>query len=71
MQARRDLAGLPLKFIGEGPLLHKAISLNPKSVEVLGKNARAEYEAKYTAERNYEMLMEIYERAISQAHSIE
>ena len=27
--------------------------------------ARAEYEAKYTAERNYPMLMEIYERAIA------
>ncbi len=28
------------------------------------KEARAEYEAKYTAERNYQMLMEIYQRAI-------
>ncbi|GIV60633.1 MAG: hypothetical protein KatS3mg043_1722 [Rhodothermaceae bacterium] len=28
--------------------------------------ARAEYEAKYTAERNYEMLMAIYEQAIAQ-----
>lgn len=27
-------------------------------------NARKEYEAKYTAERNYEMLMGIYERVI-------
>jgi glycosyltransferase involved in cell wall biosynthesis len=27
------------------------------------REARAEYEAKYTASRNYEMLMEIYERA--------
>ena len=29
--------------------------------------ARAEYEAKYTPERNYAMLMEIYERAIGNA----
>jgi glycosyltransferase involved in cell wall biosynthesis len=28
----------------------------------MGRAARAEYEAQYTAERNYEMLMEIYER---------
>jgi glycosyltransferase involved in cell wall biosynthesis len=28
----------------------------------MGRAARAEYEAKYTAERNYPMLMEIYER---------
>jgi hypothetical protein len=30
----------------------------------MGRTARAEYEAKYTAERNYEMLMQIYRRAI-------
>jgi glycosyltransferase involved in cell wall biosynthesis len=30
----------------------------------MGKEARREYEAKYTAERNYTMLMEIYQRAI-------
>ena len=29
--------------------------------------ARAEYEAKYTADRNYQLLMQIYERAIAQA----
>lgn len=155
LQACRDLAGLPLKLIGDGPLLNKAISLSPKSVEVLGRkkhgeilnqmanalflvmpskwyegfpmviveamacglpvvasrlgamaeiiedgrtgllfeagnvedlankvrwlfehpekaetmgrNARAEYEAKYTPERNYQMLMRIYEIAIANA----
>jgi hypothetical protein len=30
----------------------------------MGKEARREYELKYTAERNYEMLMEIYRKAI-------
>ena len=30
----------------------------------MGGAARAEYEAKYTAERNYQMLIQIYERAI-------
>jgi hypothetical protein len=29
----------------------------------MGRNARREYETKYTAQRNYEMLMEIYRRA--------
>jgi len=31
--------------------------------------ARAEYEAKYTAERNYEMLMAIYAGAIDRARA--
>ena len=30
----------------------------------MGKAARAEFEAKYTAEKNYRMLMELYQRAI-------
>jgi hypothetical protein len=34
-------------------------------MEEMGRQARAEYEAKYTAERNYEMLMEIYAKAIA------
>jgi len=33
----------------------------------LGERARCEYEAKYTAARNYAQLMEIYERAIAVA----
>jgi len=41
---------------------------HPAELALMRKEARAEYEAKYTAERNYEMLMEIYERAISHAH---
>lgn len=35
---------------------------NEEKVIEMGKNARAEFEAKYTAERNYEMLMGIYDR---------
>lgn len=31
-----------------------------KEMEAMGRAARAEYEAKYTAERNYKLLMEIY-----------
>jgi len=30
----------------------------------MGREARAEYELKYTAERNYGMLMELYQRAM-------
>ena len=37
---------------------------HPEEMAAMGRAARAEYEAKYTAERNYTMLMEIYERVI-------
>jgi hypothetical protein len=33
----------------------------------MGRNARARYEAKYTAEHNYKMLMEVYQQAIEEA----
>ena len=33
----------------------------------MGWNARAEYEAKYTAKRNYKMLMEVYQRTVQEA----
>jgi len=36
---------------------------HPKEMEEMGREARQEYEQKYTAERNYEMLMDIYKRA--------
>ena len=34
---------------------------HPEEMAAMGRAARAEYEAKYTAERNYEMLMKIYQ----------
>jgi glycosyltransferase involved in cell wall biosynthesis len=37
---------------------------HPKEMATMGREARAEYEAKYTAERNYPMLMDIYRRVI-------
>lgn len=37
---------------------------HPAEMEGMRSEARAEYLAKYTPERNYEMLMEIYERVI-------
>jgi glycosyltransferase involved in cell wall biosynthesis len=37
---------------------------HPKEMTQMGKNARGEYESKYTAENNYGMLMEIYQRLI-------
>jgi glycosyltransferase involved in cell wall biosynthesis len=38
---------------------------HPEQMARMGRSARAEYEAKYTPDRNYEMLMDIYEDAIS------
>lgn len=38
-----------------------------EEMAAMGRNARAEYEAKYTPERNYEMLMAIYRTAIARA----
>lgn len=37
---------------------------HPDEVARMGRNARAEYEAKYTPEMNYTMLMDIYEKTI-------
>ncbi len=36
---------------------------HPDEIDQMGKNARLEYEAKYTPERNYAMLMEAYKFA--------
>ena len=41
---------------------------HPRKMAEMGREARQEYERKYTAERNYEMSMEIYRQAI-QHHS--
>jgi len=37
---------------------------HPEQMAEMGRAARAEYEAKYTAERNYETLMETYEKVL-------
>jgi len=39
---------------------------HPKEMAAMGQAARTEYEAKYTAEKNYPMLMQIYGRAMQQ-----
>lgn len=36
-----------------------------REIAEMGRNARGEYEEKYTAEKNFQMLMEIYQKAIS------
>ncbi len=38
---------------------------HPERMREMGKEARREYEAKYTAEKNYPVLMEIYQRAMA------
>ena len=40
---------------------------DPRELAQLRSNARSEYEQKYTAHPNYEMLMEVYERAVETA----
>jgi glycosyltransferase involved in cell wall biosynthesis len=37
---------------------------HPQEMAAMGRAARAEYEARYTAERNYEILMEIYRKVV-------
>jgi glycosyltransferase involved in cell wall biosynthesis len=39
---------------------------NPARVSAMSKDAREEYEHKYTAEKNYPILMDIYRRAIAE-----
>ncbi len=43
--------------------------MHPKEMAEMGHEARREYEVKYTAERNYEMLMEIYHKVIERCRS--
>jgi glycosyltransferase involved in cell wall biosynthesis len=38
---------------------------HPEEMAVMGKNARREYEEKYTMEKNYDMLMQIYNSVIA------
>jgi glycosyltransferase involved in cell wall biosynthesis len=40
---------------------------HPEKMRVMGSQARSEYESKYTAEKNYPQLMEIYNRALHHA----
>lgn len=44
---------------------------NRDRMQQMGRNARAEYETKYTAARNYELLLAIYEKAIAVKSKIE
>jgi len=39
---------------------------HPAEMQEMGRGARTEYEAKYTPERNYPMLMDIYQRAVAE-----
>jgi glycosyltransferase involved in cell wall biosynthesis len=42
---------------------------HPERMQEMGREARKEYEAKYTAEINYPLLMRIYQDAISKHHA--
>lgn len=37
---------------------------HPQETREMGRNARAEYQAKYTPERNYQLMMQMYERVL-------
>jgi glycosyltransferase involved in cell wall biosynthesis len=41
---------------------------NPSAIKQMGANARAEYLAKYTPEKNYEMLINTYQQAIDEVN---
>jgi glycosyltransferase involved in cell wall biosynthesis len=41
---------------------------HPHEMEAMGRAARADYEAKYTAPINYKLLVDIYEDAIAAVH---
>lgn len=41
---------------------------HPEEMRGMGRNARREYESRYTPDRNYQMLMDIYQRASSRRH---
>jgi glycosyltransferase involved in cell wall biosynthesis len=43
---------------------------HPAEMSEMGRTARREYERRYTAERNYELLMEIYEKALRGARAV-
>ena len=38
---------------------------HPEQMQEMGWEVRREYEEKYTAEKNYKMLLDIYEKALS------
>jgi hypothetical protein len=40
---------------------------HPRQIQDMGRAARAEFEAKYTSQRNYEMLRNIYQIAIERS----
>ena len=42
---------------------------NPDAMGAMQREARAQYEAKYTAERNYQLLMDIYRAAMGRARA--
>jgi glycosyltransferase involved in cell wall biosynthesis len=43
---------------------------HPDEMREMGRQARAEYELKYTAAKNYEMLISIYEKVIEEKRSV-
>jgi glycosyltransferase involved in cell wall biosynthesis len=61
------VTGLHFEAGNASDLAEKArwLSAHPAECLEMGRNARAAYEARYTPERNYELLMEIYQSVLS------
>ena len=60
--------GLHFEPSNRADLINKVFSIinNSQLESELSKNARVDYEQFYTPEKNYEMLMDIYKRAINE-----
>ena len=43
---------------------------HPEEMRAMGRNARAEYELKYSAERNYNLLLAIYHQTIHRVNRL-
>lgn len=58
---------------GDAEDLRKKVKMlfrEPKNCIIMGQNARREYEEKYTPDKNYELLMAIYQKVISDKANI-
>ena len=65
------ITGLHFEAGNAKDLVHKVkwMQEHPAERHQMGRNARKAYEEKYTPERNYKILMNIYQEAIEDAHS--
>lgn len=63
---KKSLPARELRRSPHGAALHCERSRQPGSYNPVGREARREYEAHYTAANNHTLLMDIYDRALSE-----